>query len=153
MEIEELLKDVEPTTGNIQDKKEQLMAIALTGKTKTFLNENLTPEQVKALSDSDIIKKHDLYMSSLGSKLAKGLSSSMISVYCKAINYFFPGTKENDLSYDLSKNPVVSDMLGSLSASLYVKFGVLLSPIIIAIITASHIQVTEGKEDGEEGNE
>lgn len=137
----------EPVQGDMEGKREQLMAIALTGKTKTFLNENLTPEQVKAMSDADVIKKHDLYMSSLGSKLAKGLSSSMISVYSKAVNYFFPGTKESDLSYDLSKNPVVSDMLGSLSASLYVKFGILLSPIIIAIITASHIQLKEEEEE------
>lgn len=148
MEMDDLIIGIqEPVQGDMEGKREQLMAIALTGKTKTFLNENLTPEQVKVMSDADVIKKHDLYMSSLGSKLAKGLSSSMISVYSKAVNYFFPGTRENDLSYDLSKNPVVSDMLGSLSASLYVKFGILLSPIIIAIITASHIQLKEEEEE------
>ena len=148
MEPEEILMNNESVqTGEVKDKRDQLMALALTGKTKTFLNENLTPDQVKSMTENDILKKYDLYISSLGSKLTKSLSWSMINLYARTINYFFPGTKENDLSYDLSKNPVVSDMLSSISANLYLKFGVLLSPVIIGIITMSDIKLQEEEED------
>ena len=153
MEPEEILMNNEITlvsdnvqTGDVKEKRDQLMALALTGKTKTFLKEKLTPDQVKSMTENDILKKYDLYLSSLGSKLTKSLSWSMINLYSRAINYFFPGTKENDLSYDLSKNPVVSDMLSSISANLYLKFGVLLSPAIIGIITMSHLKLQEEEE-------
>jgi ABC-type dipeptide/oligopeptide/nickel transport system permease component len=148
MDPEEILMHNEVTseTGDVKDKREQLMSLALTGKTKAYLNEKLTPDQVKSMSETDILKKYDLYLSSLGSKLTKSLSQSMINLYSRAINYFFPGTKENDLSYDLTKNPVVSDMLSSISANLYLKFGVLLSPVIIGVITMSHIKLQEEEE-------
>ena len=148
MDIEEILINdqiTESLSDGVKDKRENLLALALTGKTKMYLGENLTPEQVKGLSNEDVIKKYDHYISSLGAKMSKNLSCSLVNLYSKTVNYFFPGTEEADLSYDLKNNPAIAETLSTISANLYIKFGVLLSPIIISLITLSHIKFKEKK--------
>ena len=141
MEIEQLLiaEKIE-NSEDVTEKRDQLLSLALTGKTKTYLGENLTPEQVKSLTSDDVIKHYDRYISSLGNKLSKSLSQTIVNLYAKGINYFFPQTSESDLCYDLEKNPIINDTLSNLSGHLYIRFGALLAPIVLGMITASHLK-------------
>lgn len=131
----------------IPDKKERLYSLAVCGKTKHYLGQQLTVEEVQHLSSEDIEKYHGRYESVLGSKMVRSIGQTVIGLYTKIFGHFTPLDSEEDLTHDLTHDPVVSKSLESLACGLYYRFGALLVPFVAGLITFKHINFQNKKDD------
>ena len=137
---------------NLLDKKERLYSLAVCGKTKHYLGQQLTVEEIQLLSPEDIEKYHGRYESMLGSKMVRSIGQTVISLYTKIVGHFTPIDSEEDLTHDLTHDPVVSKSLESVACDLYYRFGSLLSPFVAGLITFNHINFQSKKDGGSVGD-
>jgi hypothetical protein len=152
MEADELLlnENIQTiSTEDIHNKKERLYQLIGTGNTKKYLGKQLTVEEVQSFTPEEINDYCARYQSSFGAKMAKSIGKSLISMYTKTINYFFKVKDIDFLSEDLTNDPIVSNTIGSISCALYYRFGNLLGPVAVALISANHIDFSSNK-NGEE---
>ena len=150
MEADELLENIQTIkTEDIHNKKERLYQLIGTGNSKRYLGKNLTVEEVQTFTPEEIEDYYARYQSALGAKMAKSIGKSLISIYTKTLNHFFKVKDVDYLSDDLTNDPIVSNTIGSISCELYYRFGNLLGPIAVALISANHIDFSS-KENGEE---
>jgi len=152
MEADELLlnENIQTiSTEDIHNKKERLYQLIGTGNIKRYLGKQLTVEEVQSFTPEEINDYYARYQSSLGAKMAKSIGKSLISIYTKFINHFFKVKDIDYLSEDLTNDPIVSNTIGSISCELYYRFGNLLGPVAVALISANHIDFSSYK-NGEE---
>lgn len=124
---------------SVMNKKEKLYSLAACGKTKQYLGTEFSIEQIQQMSSADIEKYYTRYEAQLGSKMVKSLGQTVIGLYTKLVSQFFPLDSSQDLMYDLSQDPVLTKSLESLSCDLFYRFGGLLSPVVMGLITFNHI--------------
>ena len=165
MEADELLlnENIQTIkTEDIHNKKERLYQLIGTGNSKRYLGKQLTVEEVQTFTPEEIEDYYARYQSALGAKMAKSIGKSLISVYTKTLNHFFKVKDVDYLSEDLTNDPIVSNTIGSISCELYYRFGNLLGPVAVALISANHIDFSSdkngeprntGEERGEEDRE
>ena len=147
MNADELLMCAEPNGGEensrvdnrLMEKKERLYALAVSGKTKQYLGVEITWEQVQTMSPEDINKYYRRYESKLGSKMVQSLGHTLINLYSKAVSNVASIDSQQELKYDLEQDPVLTKGLESLGCDLYNRFGALLAPLIMGLITFNHI--------------
>ena len=154
MEADELLlnENIQTVkTEDIHNKKERLYQLIGTGNSKRYLGKQLTVEEVQTFTPEEIEDYYARYQSALGAKMAKSIGKSLISVYTKTLNHFFKVKDVDYLSEDLTNDPIVSNTIGSISCELYYRFGNLLGPVAVALISANHIDFSSDK-NGEPRN-
>ena len=139
-------------TEDIHNKKERLYQLIGTGNSKRYLGKQLTVEEVQSFTPEEIEDYYARYQSALGAKMAKSIGTSLISVYTKTLNHFFKVKDIDHLSEDLTHDPIVSNTIGSISCELYYRFGNLLGPVAVALISANHIDFSSNKNGEERGN-
>lgn len=120
-------------------KKERLYSLAVSGKTKQYLGTEMTWDQVQSMSPENIDKYYNRYESKLGSKMIQSLGHTLINLYSKAVSNFVDIDSQQDLRYDLEQDPVISKGLESIGCDLYYRFGGLLAPLSMGLITFNHI--------------
>jgi hypothetical protein len=76
MEIEELLDEV-PTQLGENDLKEQLSVLISSGRCKEMVGKELTHEEVKKLSETEVKKYYKRYEAALASKTTERFGSSL----------------------------------------------------------------------------
>ena len=155
MEADELLlnENIQTIkTEDIHNKKERLYQLIGTGNSKRYLGKNLTVEEVQTFTPEEIEDYYARYQSALGAKMAKSIGKSLISVYTKTLNHFFKVKEVDYLSEDLTNDPIVSNTIGSISCELYYRFGNLLGPVAVALISANHIDFSPKENGGETRN-
>jgi len=144
-------------TDNYEEKKERLLTLVASGKSQLYLGLQLTPEQVQRLKPDEIVFLHNRYDKVLGAQMVKSLGHSIIKLYTKVMGTFFDLDNEDDLTYDLQKDPVLINSLGEITRVLYYKFGSLLAPFSAGLITFQHIKLFPIKngpfESGDENGE
>lgn len=126
-------------------KKERLYSLAVSGKTKQFLGKEFSCEQIQNLSPEDINRYYSRYEAQLGSKMIKSLGQTLINLYAKAVSKLVSIDSEQDLKYDLSQDPLLSKGLESVGCDLYYRFGGLLAPLSMGLITFNHIDLNNLK--------
>lgn len=129
------------------DKREKLLTIVVAGKSKAFLGVQITPEQVNSLSPEEIDTYFSRYERVLGSQMVKSLGKTIIKIYSKFMNRFIGVDSEEDLSYDLHQDPIISNTMGSVACSLYYRFGTLLAPFTAGLITFNHLNFSSIKNE------
>ena len=132
MDAEELLFN-QPPVAIDNAKRERIYSVVASGKSKQYLGRQLNIEEAQNLTIEEVEALHDRYTSLLGGKIVKSLGQSIISLYSRTIGHYFPVDKAT-LHDELMNNPIVSDMLSTVSCSLYYKFGVALGPVAIGLI-------------------
>ena len=120
---------------------------------KRYLGKQVTVEEVQTFTPEEIEDYYARYQSALGAKMAKSIGKSLISIYTKTLNHFFKVKDVVYLSDDLTNDPIVSNTIGSISCELYYRFGNLLGPIAVALISANHIDFCSNKNGGERSTE
>jgi len=151
MEADDLLSIENIQTINTEegnDKREKLYQLITTGKSKMYLGKQITVEQIQSFTTEEVDNYYARYESVLGSRMTKSIGKSIISIYTNIINHFF---KVKDIDYlyeDLNNDPIVSNTIGSISCELYYRFGNLLGPVAVALISANHVDFSS-KENGE----
>jgi len=156
MNADELLMEtIEiPSKTNCMIKKERLYSLAVSGKTQQYLGKEMTREQIQKLSLEDVETYYNRYESKLGSRMIQSLGHTLINLYVKVFSSFAPIDSEQDLKYDLERDPLLTKGLESVGCELYYRFGGLLAPLSMGLITFSHIHFPDNKNEqsGDEGS-
>jgi hypothetical protein len=137
MEPEELLFNQPPVAiDNV--KRDRIYSVVASGKSKQYLGKSLSIEDAQKLTDEEVERLHERYSSLLGSKLVKSLGQVIVKLYSSTVSKYLPLDVEK-LSNELSDNPIVTNALGSYSCFLHYKFGHLLAPVAVALITFNNL--------------
>lgn len=139
MNCEDLLVE-ENLPVNCDAKREKLMEIIVSGKSKLYLGIDLTPEKVSGLSGDEVVFFHNRYEKVLGSQMVRSIGHSLISLYANVVDKLFTVDNRDDLVYDLKQDVVLNNTLADISRLLYYQFGGFLAPISASLITVQHLK-------------
>ena len=123
---------------DVRDKRERLVACVLSGNSKMYLGREYTEEQINKMDCNDVNTLLNRYESVLSAQMTKSLGKSVINLYSNIACSVLGVDNQQDLSDDLECDPFLNTALQRLTCDLYYRFGALLAPASIAIITGKH---------------
>ena len=123
---------------DVRDKRERLVACVLSGNSKMYLGKEYTEEQINEMVCNDVNTLLNRYESVLSAQMTKSLGKSIINLYSNIACSVLGVGGQQDLSDDLECDPFLNTALQRLTCDLYYRFGALLAPASIAIITGKH---------------
>ena len=123
---------------DIKDKRERLVACVLSRNSKMYLGEEYTEEQINKMDYNDVNTLLNRYESILSAQMTKSLGKSIIKLYSnKACSVLGVGNQQ-ELSTDLECDPFLNTAMQRFTCDLYYRFGALLAPFSVGIITGKH---------------
>ena len=123
---------------DLRDKRERLVACVLSGNSKMYLGKEYTEEQINKMDCNDVNTLLNRYESVLSAQITKSLGKSVINLYSNIACSVLGVGNQQDLSDDLQCDPFLNTAPQQLTCDLYYRFGALLAPASIAIITGKH---------------
>jgi hypothetical protein len=138
MEAEDLLFNQHPIAID-NAKRERIYSVVASGKSKQYLGKTMSIEDAQKLTDDEVEALHERYSSLLGSKLVKNLGQVIVKLYSNTISKYIIPVDEENLRHELEDNPLINNSLGSVCCNLYYKFGPLLAPVVVALITFNNL--------------
>ena len=123
---------------DVRDKRERLVACVLSGNSKMYLGEEYTEQQINEMDCTNVNMLLNRYESVLSAQMTKSLGKSVINLYSNIACSVLGVGNQQDLSDDLECDPFLNTALQQLTCDLYYRFGALLAPASIAIITGKH---------------
>ena len=123
---------------DVRDKRERLVACVLSGNSKMYLGKEYTEEQINKMDCNDVTTLLNRYKSVLSAQMTKSLGKSVINLYSNIACSVLGIGNQQDLSDDLECDPFLNTSLQRLTCDLYYRFGALLAPASIVIITGKH---------------
>ena len=123
---------------DVRDKRERLVACVLSGNSKMYVGKEYTEEQINKMDCNDVTTLLNRYESVLSAQMTKSLGKSVINLYSNIACSVLGIGNQQDLSDDLECDPFLNTALQQLTCDLYYRFGALLAPASIAIITGKH---------------
>ena len=123
---------------DVRDKRERLVACVLSGNSKMYLGKEYTKVQINEMNRTNVNTLLNRYKSVLSAQMAKSLGKSIINLYSNIACSVLGVGGQQDLSDDLECDPFLNTALQRLTCDLYYRFGALLAPASIAIITGKH---------------
>ena len=123
---------------DIKDKRERLVACVLSGNSKMYLGKGYTEQQINEMDCNSINALLNRYKSVLSAQMTKSLGKSIINVYSNiACSVLIVGNQQ-ELSNDLECDPFLDTAMQRFTCNLYYRFGVLLAPVSVGIISGKH---------------
>ena len=123
---------------DIRDKRERLVACVLSGNSKMYLGKEYTEQQINEMDCTNVNTPLNRYESVLSAQMTKSLGKSIINlclnVACSALGV----GNQQELSTDLESDPFLNTALQRSTYDLYYRFGMLLAPVSVGIITGKH---------------
>ena len=123
---------------DVRDKRERLVACVLSGNSKMYSGKEYTEEQINEMDCTNVNTLLNQYESVLSAQMTKSLGKSAINLYSNIACSVLGVGGQQDLSDDLECDPFLNTALQRLTCDLYYRFGALLAPASIAIITGKH---------------
>ena len=123
---------------DVRDKRERLVACVLSGNSITYLGKEYTETQINEMDCTNVNTLLNRYESVLSAQMTKSLGRSVINLYSNIACSVLGVGGQQDLSDDLECDPFLNTALQRLTCDLYYRFGALLAPASIAIITGKH---------------
>ena len=123
---------------DVRDKRERLVACVLSGNSKMFLGKEYTEQQINEMDCTIVNTLLNRYESVLSAQMTKSLGKSVINLYSNIACSVLGVGNQQDLNDDLECDPFLNTALQRLTSDLYYRFGALLAPASIAIITGKH---------------
>ena len=123
---------------DVRDKRERLVACVLSGNSKMYLGKEYTEAQINEMDCTNVNTLLNRYESVLSAQMTKSLGRSIINLYSNIACSVLGIGGQQDLSDDLECDPFLNTALQRLTCDLYYRFGALLAPASIAIITGKH---------------
>ena len=127
---------------DVIDKRERLVACVLSGNSKMYLGKEYTEQQINEMDCTNVNTLLNRYESILSAQMTKSLGKSVINLYSNIACSVLGVGNQQDLSDDLECDPFLNTALQRLTYDLYYRFGALLAPASIAIITGKHYAKT-----------
>ena len=123
---------------DIRDKRERLVACVLSGNSKMYLGKEYTEEQINKMDLNDVNTLLNRYESVLSAQMTKSLGKSVINLYSNLACSVLGVGNQQELSTDLECDPFLNTAMQRFICDLYYRFGTLLAPISVGIITGKN---------------
>ena len=123
---------------DVRDKRERLVACILSGNSKMYLGKEYTEEQINKMDCTNVNTLLNRYESVLSGQMTKSLGKSIINLYSNLACCVLGVGNQQDLSTDLECDPFLNTAMQRFTCDLYHRFGALLAPVSVGIITGKH---------------
>ena len=123
---------------DIRDKRERLVACVLSGNSKMYLGRENTEQQINEMDFNNVSMLINRYESVLSAQMTRSLGKSVINLYSNVAYSVLGIDNQQDLSDDLERDPFLNTALQRFTCDLYYRFGALLAPVSVGIITGKH---------------
>ena len=123
---------------DVRDKRERLVACVLSGNSKMYLGKEYTEQQINEMDYNSINTLLNRYESVLSSQMTKSLGKSVINIYSNLACSVLGVGNQQDLRTDLQCDPFLNTAMQRFTCDLYYRFGALLAPVSVGIITGKH---------------
>ena len=123
---------------DVRDKRERLVACILSGNSKVYLGKEYTEEQISKMDCNDVNTLLNRYESILSAQMTKSLGKSVINLYSNIACSVLGIGNQQELSTDLECDPFLNTAMQRSTCYLYYRFGALLAPVSVGIITGKH---------------
>ena len=123
---------------DVRDKRERLVACVLSGNSKMYLGKEYTEEQINKMDCNDVNTLLNRYESVLSAQMTKSLDKSVINLYSNLSCSVLSVGNQQELSTDLKCDPFLNTAMQRFTCDLYYRFGALLAPVSVGIITGKH---------------
>ena len=135
---EELISNLGYGAPQSDTKHQKLFECVLTGNRKLYLGKVYTEEQLTKLSEEEVEKLFNNYEAKLSGQMIKSLGKSIINMYSMGACSVLGITNQEALSEDIENDPFLNSALQRFTCELYYRFGSLLAPLSVGIITSRH---------------
>ena len=123
---------------DVRDKRERLVACVLSGNSKMYLGKEDTEQQINEMDCNSVNTLLNRYESVVSTQMTKSLGKSVINLYSNiACNILGMGNQQ-DLSDNLECDPFLNTAMQRFTCDLYYRFGALLAPVSVGIITGKY---------------
>ena len=123
---------------DVRDKRERLVACVLSGNSKMYLGKEYTEEQINEMDCTNVNTLLNRYESVLSAQMTKSLGKSVINLYSNIACSVLGVGNQQELSTDLECDPFLNTAMQRFKCDLYYRFGTLLAPVSVGIITGKH---------------
>ena len=123
---------------DVRDKTERLVACVLSGNSKTYLGKEYTEQQINEMDCNSVNTLLNRYESILSAQMTKSLGKSVINLCSNLACSVLGVGKQQELSTDLECDPFLNTAMQRFTCDLYYRFGALLAPVSVGIITGKH---------------
>ena len=123
---------------DIRDKRDKLVACVLSGNSKMYSGKEYTEQQINEMDYNSINTLLNRYESVLSVQMTKSLGKSVINLYSNIACSVLGFGNQQELRTDLECDPFLNTAMQRLTCDLYYRFGALLAPISVGIITGKH---------------
>ena len=121
-----------------RDKRARLVACVLSGNSKMYLGKEYTEQQINEMDYNSINPLLNRYESVLSAQMTKSLGKSVTNLYSNIACSVLGVGNQQELSTDLECDPFLNTAMQRFTCDLYDRFGALLAPISVGIITGKH---------------
>ena len=101
-------KKNEVEENDVRDKRERLVACALSGNPKQYLGKEYTEQQINEMDSNNIMMLSNRYESVLSAQMTKSLGNSIINLYSNIACSVLGIGNQQDLSNDLECDPFLN---------------------------------------------
>ena len=137
---------IEAPGPNIPALREQLAILVSTGKCKEAIGTQLTHDQVKRLSDKEVMRAHKRYETYVGAKTTETLIDSFLSFATKALGVVVRLKDADALHAELKNDYIITKELSSLSGGLALRCGRMLAVANAFLITVKHVDFSNAEQ-------
>ena len=123
---------------DVRDKRERLVACALSSNSKQYLGKEYTEQQINEMDSYNINILSKRYESVLSAQMTKSLSKSVINLYSNVACGVLGIGNQQDLSDGLESDRFLNTAMQRFTCDLYYRFGAFLAPVSVGIITGKH---------------
>ena len=123
---------------DVREKIERLVACVLSGNSKMYLGKEYTEQQINEMDYNSINTLLNRYESVLSAQMTKSLGKSVINLYSNLACSLLGVGNQQELSTDLECDPFLNTAMQRFTCDLYYRFGALLAPVSVGIITGKH---------------
>ena len=123
---------------DIRDKRERLVVCVLSGNSKMYLGKEYTEQQINEMHCTNVNTLLNKYESVLSAQMTRSLGKSVINLYSNVVCSVLGIGIQQELSTDLECDPFLNTAMQRFTYDLYYRFGALLAPVSVGIITGKH---------------
>ena len=123
---------------DVREKREKLVACVLSGNSKQYLGKEYTEQQINEMDCTNVNTLLNRYEFVLSAQMTKSLGKSVINLYSNIACSVLGVGNQQELGTDLESDPFLNTALQRFTCDLYYRFGALLVPVSVGIITGKH---------------
>ena len=123
---------------DVREKRERLVGCILSNNSKMYLGKEYTEAQINEMDYNSINTLLNRYESVLSAQMTKSLGKSVINLYSNLACSVLGVGNQQELSTDLECDPFLNTAMQRFTCDLYYRFGALLAPVSVGIITTKH---------------